>query len=104
MSRFRLASHHLEIENGRFNNIQREHRTCKVCSQNLVETEYHFLLCCPLYRSLRTRYLKNISWVSLTKFTNILSSVNPKIILNTAYFISQAMKVRQEKLKLISAS
>ena len=42
---FRLSSHNLEIETGRYNGIDRSNRFCKLCSQHLVETEYHFLLC-----------------------------------------------------------
>ena len=68
MSRFRLGSHHLEIENGRYNNIQRSERNCKLCTQNLVESEYHFLLCCPLYRELRTKYFKIYHGFPYTKF------------------------------------
>ena len=104
MSRFRLSSHRLEIESGRYNNVVRADRICKVCTQNVVESEYHFLLCCSLYREFRIKYFTNMSWVSLNKFANILSSKNKKVLVNTATFIFRSMKLRQEILSMIAAS
>ena len=37
----------LEIEFGRFHNIERDERKCRLCNMNAVESENHFLLCCP---------------------------------------------------------
>ena len=45
LTRFRLSSHKLEIERGRYNNILRENRKCKMCNGNAIENEYHFLAC-----------------------------------------------------------
>ena len=56
LTRFRLSSHNLEIEIGRYQNIPREERLCKFCTSNVIENEYHFLLICPLYRL----YVENI--------------------------------------------
>ena len=55
LSRFRLSAHSLEIETGRYNNITRENRTCKLCNTNMVESEYHFLCICPVYNDLRIK-------------------------------------------------
>lgn len=98
MTRFRLSSHQLQIEQGRYQNIERAYRLCTFCSHNVVESEYHFLLCCPFYRDLRLRYFNNISWPSLSKFYRIMSSTNKKTILNTGHFIYRAVKLRNEKL------
>ena len=68
----RLTSHCLEIEFGRFNGINRENRLCKLCTQNVVESEYHFILCCPRYSEIRTKYLGHISWPNLNKFNNYM--------------------------------
>jgi len=45
-ARPRTSSHHLEIERGRYNNVNREDRVCKLCG-NGIEHEVHFLLICP---------------------------------------------------------
>ena len=42
LSRFRLTSHNLEIEIGRYDNINRDYRFFKMCTQNLIESEFHF--------------------------------------------------------------
>ena len=41
-SRLRLCSHNLEIELGRFHNIERDERKCRLCNINAVESQYHF--------------------------------------------------------------
>jgi len=53
LSRFRLSSHKLEIERGRYHNIDRENSICTFCNSKAIENEYHFLLICPLYRDIR---------------------------------------------------
>lgn len=69
LSRFRLSSHDLEIERGRYSNIPREDRICKLCSLNVVESAYNFLLVCPLYIDLRRKYIKPYycTWPTLNK-------------------------------------
>lgn len=55
MTCFRLSSHKLEIELGRFRGVERNERLCKLCSQNVVESEYHFLLSCDKYTEIRKK-------------------------------------------------
>ena len=62
LSRFRLSSHSLYIETGRYENVNRQDRLCKVCTQNVLESEYHFLLCCSAYSELRVKYSIRSSW------------------------------------------
>ena len=57
LTKFRLSSHNLAIERRRFKNIPRNDRICRCCNLHMVESEYNFLLVCPLYKDLR----KNIS-------------------------------------------
>ena len=70
----RLSAHSLEIEVGRYSNVPRENRLCRYCNLNIVESEYHFLLTCPKYYDLRKKYIRNISWPSMSKFSYLLSS------------------------------
>ena len=80
LSRFRLSSHRLEVERGRYRDIARSDRKCKLCTQNSIENEYHFLLSCPQYINLRRKYLKRCywSWPTLNKFDNLMMSTNKK--------------------------
>ena len=58
LSKFRLSSHDLAIEKGRYSNINRENRLCTYCNMNVIENEFNFLLVCPKYRHLRIKYFK----------------------------------------------
>ena len=57
LARFRCSAHKLLVEEGRYRGIERNLRICSLCSMNVVEDEYHFLLICPAYRELRKNYL-----------------------------------------------
>ena len=46
ITNFRISSHKLEIERGRYFNVPADQRTCKLCKLS-VENEIHFLLECP---------------------------------------------------------
>ena len=52
VTKFRLSSHNLMIEIGRHRKIPKEIRFCPFCP-NVVETEAHFLLQCPIYGIMR---------------------------------------------------
>ena len=58
LCRFRLSSHNLEIERGRYQDLSRDQRLCKFCTTNMIENEYHFLLVCPAFIDVRRKYLK----------------------------------------------
>ena len=64
LSKFRLSSHDLEIERGRYGNksVRTEERYCKFCkSYNtlMVEDEFHFITRCPQDNIIRTAPWKN---------------------------------------------
>ena len=61
---------HLAIEKGRHQNIARQERVCNNCTMNVLETEYHYLLICPNFYNLRTKYIKKYYY----KLTQLLSS------------------------------
>ena len=42
MTRFRLSNHHLPIETGRWRNIERPHRACRLCNLNQIGDEFHY--------------------------------------------------------------
>jgi hypothetical protein len=53
--------HKLMIELGRYENIPREDRICKVCQPcGEIETEHHFLTSCEAYSSLRENFLNDL--------------------------------------------
>ena len=89
LTKFRLSSHKLEIERGRYHNIPKENRKCKFCLMNTIENEYHFLLICPKYSELRKQYLNSYycRWPTLNKFDRLLESKDNKTVLKLSKFI-----------------
>jgi len=65
LTQFGLSLHCLFIETGKYNGTPRNKRKCVLCTQNVCESEYHCLLCCPLYKELRTKYNITSSWPNL---------------------------------------
>ena len=104
LTRFRLSSHSLYIETGRYENIGRENRICTMCSQNVVESEFHFLLCCTAYSALRTKYNIKCNWPSHSLFKSVMSNRNERYINNLAKYVYFAMKLRKDKLQELAAS
>ena len=97
LSQFRLSSHDLEIERGRYANVDRDDRICLLCNSNQIENEYHFLFTCPFYRDLRKTYLKRYyyQWPTLNILDNLMSTTSRTIVINLAksvYFASRQRK------------
>lgn len=63
LTRFRLSSHNLEIEMGRYTKPKTpaEQRFCRLCNNGDTEGEMHFLLICTSYESLRLVLLATAS-------------------------------------------
>lgn len=99
-TKFRLSSHDLAIESGRYENLNRNERICKYCNGNFIETEYHFLLVCTHYRELRQQYMKPYygHWPTLNKFDELMSKRSKKNVLNIAKFIYFASVKRKNSL------
>ena len=52
----------MNIETGRYYNIDRNERYCNMFNFNSVEDEYHFILECDKYHNLRKKYIKSYYW------------------------------------------
>ena len=53
VSKLRCSDHALEINKGRHKNIPREQRLCKLCREEVVESEEHFLYNCSFYDNIK---------------------------------------------------
>ena len=58
ITKFRISGHNLNIEKGRYVNVDRHDRKCSLCNMNEIEDEYHFILQCPIYEIARKRHIK----------------------------------------------
>ena len=95
LAQIRTGHHSLEIEKGRYINIPRNQRLCKVCS-SYIEDEYHFVLCCNVYDDLRDMYLpkKYHSQPNLHTFNILMSTRSSDIIHSLAKYVYYAFKRR----------
>jgi len=83
MTRLRVSTHTLEIETRRWhkpNKIPRNDRKYKRC--NTLEDEFHFIIECAFYSSLRKQYIRKYYWnhPNIPKFIELLACENVKII------------------------
>ena len=61
IAKIRCSNHPLEVEKGRYRNIPRDSRICKLCPAGEVETEEHFLTKCTFFDRYKSKYnLQNI--------------------------------------------
>ena len=76
ISRIRLGSHSFMIERGRWEKPKRDYdlRKCGVC--NDIEDEFHTLILCPRFSSLRSRFLNKQVYTrpSMHKFISFLNT------------------------------
>ena len=104
---FRISSHDLEIERGRYIRPKKtpEERICKLCYEQ-PETEIHFVLYCYIYNNDRCEFLKCIEAIDPTfkylqdeaKFEYLMTSQNVSIIKHVMRYIFKSLKLRKEKL------
>ena len=91
----------LQIEVGRYWNIDLCHRVCLICN-NDVEDEIHFLCQCPLYMALRTKLFQtahdsHAEFFDLDVFDQfVYLMVNQQR--HVIKFISKAIPLRIERL------
>ena len=57
---FRISSHKLEIEIGRYKNVPVADRKCKLCNSGSVEDEIHFMFECPTYEQYRQGFVNHM--------------------------------------------
>ena len=63
LSKFRLSSHKLNIEVGRYTQVPRSERFCPFCADS-IEDEKHFLLNCKTYATQRTTLFETIQSIT----------------------------------------
>ena len=106
--KLRTSSHSLRIQTGRFgpNRILRNERICLICNSGDIEDEFHFILKCPFYHSLRKRYIKEYFYKnpSTLKLLKLLCSNNKRELFNLALYAKQAFIERMYYFHMINNS
>ena len=107
-TQFRISNHKLQIEFGRYQNIPREERICKLCNSGEIEDEFHFSLVCHQYSEIRrnseeilkTIFNLNIPNESRKKLLgHTMMSNDPVIITLFSKFITACFAKRENTLK-----
>ena len=100
---FRVSSHNLRIESGRFENIDRLMRICQLCTLKQVENEFHFCLVCPVYQEMRKKFLPSFYYdlPTMTKFTLLMRSQNRDTLLSLSKFLFYSFKKRENLLQTL---
>ena len=100
ITRFRLSSHDLRIESGRYNNTARNDRLYFLCNLYEIEDEFHFILKCPMYTQLRSLYLMKYCMYytrpSVFKLIKLLSVNNISELCKLRKFLKCATELRSE--------
>ena len=94
ITKLRCSDHQLEIERGRYNGIMRSERTCRLCQNNDIESEEHFLMDCTFYDYLKVKH-KLIGMNNVIDFMNIL---DPGAL---GKYLIEAFEIRQNQLEQI---
>ena len=97
IAKLRCSSLVLEVEKGRHKKSPSDTRTCKLCNQNAIEDENHFLTSCQTYTTLRERH----GYCHKTS-KEIIQDDDQK---NLSIFLLRAFKIRLKSLerKIVSA-
>ena len=98
VTKFRCSDHRLEIQRGRQGRVRidPENRICQICREN-VENETHFLAECPLYTTLRSKYLGNNVDIRVSE---VLQPDDKENAYNLANFLTKALELREIMLRM----
>ena len=108
-TQFRISNHKLQIERGRYENIPREQRICKLCnSKTEIENEFHLVFTCEKYENIRNssnNILKNLFNLNTTTeskqklLEHVMSSDDSVLVNLLSKFISLCSIEREISLK-----
>ena len=100
LSRFRCGQHGLEVQLGRQASVYvpREDRKCRVCHQQCVEDEHHFLFLCPLYADIRQKYAE-LFWDLADGSVRVFLNYNDLNLV--AHFIEECLMSRRQHMNNI---
>ena len=94
-ARFRLGISDIAVHHYRYKIHTEVDLMCPFC-KNVKEDEFHFLLCCPVFNSLRMRYipLKYHKYPNQFRLSLLLASSNEYLVKNLSLFLYKALQLR----------
>ena len=105
LAKLRCSSHNLLIETGRHAGIAQCLRCCIYCQQeglNYLEDEYHVVLICGLYESLRRKYIPSyfVTYPCKEKFIQLMQIENEAVLKNVMLFVYHIFLTRHRYLNM----
>lgn len=106
LSKIRLSAHSLAIETGRYGRppVPATERFCKYCKDK-VENEIHFILDCPLYKSVRDKFdslfLNSLNLGEENAIKHILNPENQMDMKNICSYLKDSFTIRENTFKNI---
>ena len=102
-ARLVTSSHRLRVETGRWDKpvaTEYKDRKCKICNFGDIEDEYHLVLKCPVYSSIRRRCIPRPYWYrpNMVKFQNFFGKKSAHVIKALAKYTYLAFRRRDEFL------
>ena len=102
-ARLRISNHFLEIETGRYKKKMLEQRLCKICNDDFIEDEMHFLMKCKAYRSERSEVFEKLnglivpfrSYTIKEKFIFLMGTNDTEVLNILIPYIDKYIKTRQ---------
>ena len=87
-NRFRCMNHRLPIEFGRFFNIERSKRKCRICKTGEIGDEYHYLFTCSFFKYDRKRHIAPYFYKdpNILTFAELMNIEDISIMTQTAIF------------------
>ncbi len=95
ITRFRLGISDIAVHHCRYKRHTDRELICPLC-RVAQETELHFVLCCPVLRTLRAQFipLKFYKFPSLFRLSLLLASTNENIVRNLSVYLYKTFKLR----------
>jgi hypothetical protein len=95
-----MSSHKIEVDQGRYYNVAKNQRICKMCSKSEIEDEFHFLLVCPCYDDFRKMYIKKYyhKKPSTYKLIQLLLTENVTDLCKLGKYLFKCSRIRSENL------
>ena len=91
ITRWRLSSHKLKVETGRYGKTTENQRNCLLC--DTLEDEYHSLFICKAHVFIRSKFKK-----LLTEYNNVRKILNPPTII-IAEEVAKYLEMIEENMK-----
>ena len=79
----------LPVETGRWQNVDRQNRICRLCDNRDLGDEYHYIMSCPFFSNTRKEHIKNKYFVrpNTLKFNELMNSKKLSDLNNLCKFI-----------------